>query len=79
MQPKQTISIYTIMKKTALLTLLLIFLLIAGDTARAAKKTPREQLIERMTKLQKKGYMYGHEDDPFYGITWNWDEGRSDT
>ena len=79
MQPKQTISIYTIMKKTALLTLLIIFLLIAGDTARAAKKTPREQLIERMTKLQKKGYMYGHQDDPFYGITWNWDEGRSDT
>ena len=67
------------MKKTALLTLLIIFLLIAGDTARAAKKTPREQLIERMTKLQKKGYMYGHQDDPFYGITWNWDEGRSDT
>ena len=45
----------------------------------AAKKTPAKQLIERLQKIQKRGYMYGHQDDPFYGITWNWDEGRSDT
>ena len=23
--------------------------------------------------------MYGHQDDPFYGITWDWDDNRSDT
>ena len=23
--------------------------------------------------------MYGHQDDPFYGITWEWEQGRSDT
>lgn len=23
--------------------------------------------------------MYGHQDDPFYGITWQWEDGRSDT
>ena len=23
--------------------------------------------------------MYGHQDDPFYGITWEWDDNRSDT
>ncbi len=23
--------------------------------------------------------MYGHQDDPFYGITWQWDNDRSDT
>ena len=23
--------------------------------------------------------MYGHQDDPFYGITWEWDNDRSDT
>lgn len=45
----------------------------------AAKKTPAKQLIERLQKIQKRGYMYGHQDDPFYGVTWNWDEGRSDT
>ena len=45
----------------------------------AAPKTPAQQLLERLQKLQKKGYMYGHQDDPFYGISWEWDEGRSDT
>ncbi len=45
----------------------------------AAKGTPAEQLIERLQKIQKKGLMYGHQDDPFYGISWEWDKGRSDT
>ena len=45
----------------------------------AATKTPAQQLLERLQKLQKKGYMYGHQDDPFYGLTWDWDLGRSDT
>ena len=44
-----------------------------------ASKTPAQQLIERMAKLQKRGIMYGHHDDPFYGLGWEWDEGRSDT
>lgn len=47
--------------------------------ANAAKKTPCQQLLERMAKIQKKGYMYGHQDDPFYGITWEYEDGRSDT
>lgn len=45
----------------------------------AAKKSPRQQLLLRMAKIQKKGYMYGHQDDTFYGITWDWDDNRSDT
>ena len=45
----------------------------------AAKKSPRQQLLLRMAKIQKKGYMYGHQDDTFYGIAWDWDENRSDT
>lgn len=79
LQPKLITRKHTIMKKTALLTLIFVLSSIAFVNVNAAKKTPREKLIERMTKLQKKGYMYGHQDDPFYGITWNWDEGRSDT
>jgi len=45
----------------------------------ATPKTSARQLIERMAKIQQKGIMYGHQDDPFYGITWEWEWGRSDT
>lgn len=45
----------------------------------AAPKTAAQQLLDRLAKIQKKGYMYGHQDDPFYGITWEWESGRSDT
>ncbi len=34
-------------------------------------KTPSEQLAERLQALQQKGYMAGHQDDPFYGVTWS--------
>lgn len=47
--------------------------------ALAAKKTAAENLMLRMQKIQKKGYMFGHQDDPFYGITWEWELDRSDT
>ncbi len=47
--------------------------------AYSAKKTKAEKLTERLRKIQKKGYMYGHQDDTFYGITWDWDLNRSDT
>ncbi len=44
----------------------------------AGSKTPVQQLIKRLVKLQKKGVMVGHQDDPVYGTTWKWDKGRSD-
>ena len=43
-----------------------------------AKSTGAELLLERLARLQKKGYMFGHQDDTFYGLTWEWDYGRSD-
>ena len=43
-------------------------------------QTPAEALAERLDNIRQRGYMYGHQDDPFYGITWEWDRnGRSDT
>lgn len=33
--------------------------------------SPRQQLLNRMAELQTRGYMVGHQDDPFYGITWS--------
>lgn len=44
-----------------------------------AGKSPAQQLLVRLAKIQQNGYMYGHQDDPFYGITWDWDNNRSDT
>ena len=35
------------------------------------EKTISEQLAERLQTLQQKGYMMGHQDDPFYGVTWS--------
>ena len=41
-------------------------------------ETGAESLFKRLESIQRKGYMYGHQDDPFYGLTWEWDENRSD-
>ncbi len=43
-----------------------------------AHNTPASQLLARLKKLQKRGIMLGHQDDPVYGTTWKWDEGKSD-
>ena len=38
----------------------------------------REQLLNRLDSLQQRGCMFGHQDDPFYGIGWAYEDGRSD-
>ncbi len=40
--------------------------------------TAAQQLEQRMIALQEKGYMAGHQDDPFYGIGWAYEDGKSD-
>ena len=42
------------------------------------EKTIAEQLAERLQTLQQKGYMMGHQDDPFYGLTWEYQPDSSD-
>jgi hypothetical protein len=37
-----------------------------------------DQLSYRLDSLKKKGYMAGHQDDPFYGVGWAYEEGKSD-
>lgn len=51
--------------------------LMAAITVNAA--TPASKLVKRLNKIHKVGYMFGHQDDPFYGLTWEWDMDRSDT
>ena len=50
----------------------------SSQKAAQANETGAESLFKRLDSLQQKGYMYGHQDDPFYGLTWEWDENRSD-
>ena len=64
----------------------LLLLLIAAVAIMSCKtqqksepeKTLAQQLEERMDSLYKKGYMAGHQDDPFYGIGWAYEDGKSD-
>lgn len=36
------------------------------------------KLEQRLQNLISHGYMAGHQDDPFYGVNWEWEYGRSD-
>ena len=58
--------------------LLLMTLLIMGTGILFAAGSPRTKLQKRIMRLQKKGVMIGHQDDPVYGHNWKWDEGKSD-
>lgn len=49
-----------------------------GQKAATEEKTLSDKLTERLDTLRRHGYMFGHQDDPMYGLTWEWDENRSD-
>ena len=42
------------------------------------EKTVAQQLFERLDTLRQKGIMFGHQDDPFYGLTWAYEKDSSD-
>ena len=56
----------------------LIALLVAVFPQHSHAQTIRQHGIDRLQQLQQRGYMFGHQDDPFYGLTWEWERGRSD-
>ena len=43
-----------------------------------SEKTQAEQLLDRLDTLRQKGIMFGHQDDPFYGLTWEYQPDSSD-
>ena len=53
---------------------------VACSTQKQAEpeKTQAQQLFERLDTLRQKGYMFGHQDDPFYGLTWEYQADSSD-
>ncbi len=66
------------MKSERRIVLIVVFCAVAAAHS-MAQRTPAQQLIARLAHIQQRGIMYGHQDDPFYGITWQWETGRSDT
>lgn len=62
------------MKKIIILMTAILFTL----SLSAGQKSSASQLLKRMKKLQKRGIMIGHQDDPVYGHTWKWEKGHSD-
>ncbi|MCD8305322.1 MAG: glycoside hydrolase family 26 protein [Prevotella sp.] len=64
---------------TKKIILLSALLLVPALVPAKGPLSPKERLVQRLADIRKKGVMYGHQDDPFYGITWMWEEGRSDT
>lgn len=67
------------MKKVLIIGI--VALTMVACTSKKQMETERSQaelLTERLVFLQKKGYMAGHQDDPFYGVGWAYEDGRSD-
>lgn len=54
------------------------FMMAACGQKTVVEKAQRELLAERLQTLQQKGYMFGHQDDPMYGLTWAYDKDSSD-
>ena len=42
------------------------------------EKSTAQQLQERLDSLRQRGYMFGHQDDPMYGLTWEYIPDSSD-
>ncbi|MBR1687624.1 MAG: beta-mannosidase [Prevotella sp.] len=66
------------MKKIFVAALAVLGLAACVSNKQEAPQTQAQQLIDRLAALQQKGYMFGHQDDPMYGLKWAWDENRSD-
>ena len=62
----------------AIITAAILTIQSCGNNQPTSQTTPAEQLIERLKTLQTKGIMFGHQDDPMYGLTWAYDKDSSD-
>lgn len=49
-----------------------------SNAATESETTAAQQLFSRMDTLRQQGYMFGHQDDPMYGLTWAYDKDSSD-
>lgn len=66
------------MRNLFILFLFFAFISCSDSAQLSEEKTGREILLERLSLLKQKGYMFGHQDDTFYGLNWEWELDRSD-
>ena len=66
--------------KKAVLATTVVAAMVACTTQKQAEapKTVAQQLTERLDTLRGHGIMYGHQDDPMYGLTWEYQADSSD-
>ena len=59
--------------------LMMVLATVAVSSCSSPKQNAEAQLlIERLDTLRSKGIMFGHQDDPMYGLTWAYDADSSD-
>lgn len=51
---------------------------LAMPAVAAVHDTPASRLMQRLGRIQRRGIMFGHQDDTFYGHDWHGEDGRSD-
>ena len=60
------------MKKVSVMAVVALAMVACSTTKQTEpEKTGAQQLFERLDTLRQKGIMFGHQDDPFYGLTWD--------
>ena len=66
--------------KKGIIALMAVFAFGACTTPKQteAPKTGAQLLAERLDTLRQRGYMFGHQDDPMYGLTWEYVADSSD-
>lgn len=58
--------------------IVLLSLVLLAACRPAKEDTAAQLLLQRLDSLQKQGCMFGHQDDPMYGVHWQYEPGRSD-
>lgn len=76
------------MKKINVIIVIMLFAGIScvkktsSDNKELISITPRttetENLLQNLKEISTEGFMFGHQDDPLYGVYWEGDSGRSD-
>lgn len=49
-----------------------------GAKNQSQRTAETEKLLHNLKAVAEDGFMFGHQDDPLYGVTWEGDSGRSD-
>lgn len=60
-----------VMRKLNIIIGVVVLVMTACGQKSEIEKTQSELLAERLQQLVQKGYMMGHQDAPFYGVTWS--------